>query len=514
MSAPLFYVGFTLLFTAMLLSLMPEVFAFYLGLFAFGLFLIFCLKKERTVVLVLASIFAACFLFFVKTEFDYKPVQENAGKTIDIKGQVVGFDKKSDSGMERYTIKASDGPLAGKTLRLTTKDNSAHLNDLVEFKGKISALSGNYFKARNMYVGSYAYGKITVIKYEDVYASMPIYKRFSSFVRAKTTDASSYLETRLLIDLPSDYAYVLYGMLIGEKDSLPQIIYENFQRAGIVHLLAVSGFHTSLWSMLFYRALLRRGVNMRLSAALTVGFVLAFLALTGFSKSTIRASIALIVFFLGRILSRQSDSKSSLGLAAIIIIVLNPFAGGDTGFLLSFFSTLGILTVFPIMLGRVREFLRSHINNREVCDKVLDAFSVVLVTLSTLLFTLPVTMVTIGEVSLISPLTNLLVTSGASLAIMLSGLAVVASFIPVISAFEKPLMLVSALIIKYVVNVSAWISTFSFSSVDISSGYAMVTVAAVLILIGFSLMLKANFKRTVLLSFVIVFASVITHYLV
>ena len=115
---------------------------------------------------------------------------------------------------------------------------------------------------------------------------------------------------------------------------------------------------------------------------------------------------------------------------------------------------------------------------------------------------------------MISPLTNLLVSSVASLAIMLSGLAVVASFIPVISAFEKPLMLVSALIIKYVVNVSAWISTFSFSSVDISSGYAMVTVAAVLILIGFSLMLKANFKRTVLLSFVIVFASVITHYLV
>ena len=346
MSAPLFYVGFALLFTAMLLSLMPEVFAFYLGLFAFGLFLIFCLKKERTVVLVLASIFAACFLFFVKTEFDYKPVQENAGKTIDIKGQVVGFDKKSDSGMERYIIKVSDGPLAGKTLRLTTKDNSAHLNDLVEFKGKISALSGNYFKARNMYVGSYAYGKITVIKYGDVYASMPIYKRFSSFVRAKTTDASSYLETRLLIDLPSDYAYVLYGMLIGEKDSLPQIIYENFQRAGIVHLLAVSGFHTSLWSMLFYRALLRRGVNMRLSAALTVGFVVGFLALTGFSKSTIRASIALIVFFLGRILSRQSDSKSSLGLAAIIIIVLNPFAGGDTGFLLSYFYCMVRLCIF------------------------------------------------------------------------------------------------------------------------------------------------------------------------
>ncbi len=514
MSAPLFYVGFTLLFTTMLLSLMPEAFAFYLGLFAVGLFLIFCLRQKRTVGLVLASVFVACFLFFVKTEFEYKPVIQNAGKTIDIKGQVIDFDKKSDTGMERYVIKVSDGPLAGKTLRLTTKDNSAHLNDLVEFKGKISALSGNYFKARNIYVGSYTYGKISVTKYDDVYTEMPIYKRFSSFVRTKTEAASKYLETRLLVDLPSDYAYVLFGMLIGEKDSLPQLIYENFQRAGIVHLLAVSGFHTSLWSMLFYRALLRRGVNMRLSAALTVGFVLAFLALTGFSKSTIRASVALIVFFLGRILSRQSDSKSSLGLAAIIIIVFNPFAGGDTGFLLSFFSTLGILTVFPLMLGRAREFLRSRINNREWSDRILNMVSVLLVTVSTLLFTLPVMMITIGEVSLISPLTNLLVTSVASVAIMLSGVAIAVSFIPIISAFEKPLLLVSALMIKYVVNVSAWISTFSFSSVDISSNFAMVSIAAVLILIGFSLMLRASLKRTVLLSSLIVLASTITHYLV
>lgn len=514
MSAPLFYIGFTLLFVTMILSLMPEAFAFYLGLFALGMFLIYCLRKKRTVCVVLASIFAACLLFFVKTEFDYKPVTENVGKTIDVQGQVVGFDKKSDSGMERYIIKVFDGPLVGKTLRLTTKDNSAHLNDLVEFKGKISALSGNYFKARNMYVGSFSYGKIVVTRYEDVYTLMPIYKRFLSFIRAKTTAASSYLETRLLVDLPSDYAYVLFGMLIGETDSLPQIIYENFQRVGIVHLLAVSGFHTSLWSMLFYRTLLKRGMNMRLSAALTVGFVLIFLALTGFSKSTIRASVALIVFFLGRILSRQSDSKSSLGLAAIIIIVLNPFAGGDTGFLLSFFSTLGILTVFPIMLGRTREFLRARINNREICDRVLNVFSILLITVSTLLFTLPVTMITIGEVSLISPLTNLLVTSVASLAIMLSGVAIFVSPIPFVNAFEKPLMLISALIIKYVINVASWISTFSFSSVDISSGYAMVSIAAVLVLIGCALILRANPRRTTLLSFVILLASVVTHYLV
>ncbi|MDO5448446.1 MAG: ComEC/Rec2 family competence protein [Clostridia bacterium] len=503
MSVPLFTVGFTFLFTAMLLCLLPEAFVLYFGVVAFVLFLISCIFRERTVMLVLASAFVACFLIFVKTEYVYKPVVANAGRTIEITGQMVDSDK----------LKVSSGELAGKTIKVTSKYVKLGLNDFVSFKAKLYALS-DYSKAQNVYVGCTVYGNVDVTEYSDVYLSLPVYKRFSSFVRSVAFDLSAYLESTLLRNLPEDMAYVLFGMLIGDKSYLSDAIYEDFQQTGIVHLLAVSGFHTSLWSMLFYRFLLKRGVNMRLSAGFTILFVLAFLALTGFSKSTIRASIALIVFFLGRILSRQSDSKSSLGLAAIIILTVNPFAGGDMGFLLSFFSTLGILVIYPKMLAWFRDLFTRKIANRIVRDKLLNVVSIVLVTVSTLIFTLPVTMVMIGEVSLVSPLTNLLVTSVASTAIMLSGVAVLVSFVPVVSAFEKPLMLVSGLIIKYVLSVSSFVSTFSFATVDISSNYAMVTIAFVLILIGFSLILKASTKRTVLLSFVLVFVSLITHYLV
>ena len=503
MSVPLFTVGFTMIFTAMLLGLMPEAFVVYLGVSAFVLFLISCAFRERTVMLVLASVFVICFLIFFKTEYVYKPVVSNAGKSAQIVGQVVDSDK----------VKVTDGPLAGTTIKVSSKNTVLELNDMVRFRTKVYAL-WEYNKSQNLYLGCTVYGNIDVTKYEDVYQELPVYKRFSSFVRQKCFDISSYLETRLISSLPEDMAYVLFGMLIGEKSKLPQGIYEDFQRAGIVHLLAVSGFHTSLWSMIFYRFLLKRGVNMRLAAAMTIGFVLAFLALTGFSKSTIRASVALMVFFLGRILSRQSDSKSSLGLSAIVILLINPFAGGDIGFLLSFFSTLGILVIYPKMLSKCRDLLSERIANRIVRDRVLSAVSIVLVTVSTLIFTLPVTMVMIGEVSLISPLTNLLVTSVASIAIMLSGVATVVSAVPIIGAFEKPLMLISGLIVKYVVFISSFISSFSFITVDIGSNIAMVTIAGVLILIGFSLILRASSKRTILLSTLLIFASLITHYLV
>lgn len=503
MSIPLFTVGFTMLFTAMLLGLMPEAFVIYLGIAAFLLFLIFAIFRERTVMLVLASVFVACFLMFFKTEYVYKPVVANAGKNVEIVGQVVSEDK----------VKVTDGPLAGNMIQVTIKHASLELNDFVEFRTKVYALR-DYYKSQNLYLGCTVYGNIDATKYEDVYQELPIYKRFSSFVRQKCFDISSYLETRLMANLPEDMAYVLFGMLIGDKSKLPPRIYDDFKSAGIVHLLAVSGFHTSLWSMIFYRFLLKRGLNMRLSAALTIGFILAFLALTGFSKSTIRASIALMVFFLGRILSRQSDSKSSLGLAAIVILLINPFAGGDTGFLLSFFSTLGILIIYPKMLSKCRDLLSEKIANRIVRDRVLNVVSIVLVTISTLIFTLPVTMVMIGEVSLISPLTNLLVTSVASIAIMLSGVATLVSVVPIVGAFEKPLMLVSGLIVKYVIFISSFISSFPFVTADISSNYAMVIVASVLILIGFSLILRASSKRTITLSVLLIFASLITHYLV
>lgn len=501
MSIPLFFIGFSSVWTLMLISLTGERFAVVLGAIAL---VIAGVRRDKTVMVTALSVFLACAIFCVKTELYYKPAAEYDGKILKISGQVIAYDK------DRYILRVLDGPLKGYRIRLTSKYTECELNDFVSLKGKVYKLgteeSLNYYKSRDLYLGIYTYGAVDVIPQNK--------PNLTEKMRIKCYNIRIFLEDELNKNLGVECSSVLLGMLIGDKSKLSDEVYENFQKTGIVHLLAVSGFHTTLWSMIVYRFFLKRGLGMKTASLFAILFVLLFIGLTGFSKSTIRAGIMIIVFFFGRVVSRQPDSKNSLGLAAIFITFSNPFVGGDTGFLLSFFSTLGILVIFPSLQAWIRPYLKRIIHNFDIRQKVDDIVSVVLVTVSTLCFTLPFVMLFIGDISLVSPLTNLLTTLAASSAIFLSGVAVLSSKIPVLCAFEKPLLLAAGLLMKYILYVSEKLSTLSFASLSLENDFIFVAVSATLILIGSAIILNASKKRTVLLSFMFFVISIITHYLV
>ena len=509
MSIPLFLVGFTFVWTLMLISLTSESFALWFGGISLVIAVVLAFferaRRDKTVIVALLSVAFACAIFLLKSEFYYKPALNLCDSVAEVKGQVVGFDTKSDSGADRYIVKVTEGPLKGYKIRLSSKYATCELCDYVSLKGKIYELNSS-LKAKDLYVGTYTYGDIEITPCDN-----PTVK---DKARLLSYNVRNYLESELKRYLPKDYSLTLLGMLVGEKSKLPDEIYESFQKTGIVHLLAVSGFHTTLWSMIIYRFLLKRGLGLKVSSIISILFVLLFMGLTGFSKSTIRAGIMIIIFFFGRVVSRQPDSKNSLGFSAIIIILLNPFVGGDTGFLLSFFSTLGILVVFPELQRKVRPLLKRTIHNFILRQKIDDIISVVLVTLSTLCFTLPLIMLLIGDMSVVSPLTNLLTTSVASTAIFFSGVAVIISKIPVLCAFENPLLLISGFIMKYVIYISTMLSNWSFASISLENDFIYITVSAVIILIGFSIMIRASKKRTILLGAMIFIVSIITHYLV
>ena len=503
MFVPLFRVGFTLVWTLMLIGLTGEKFALVLGLAsAFGCILSLFVRKEKSVMLVLVTVFFACALFWAKTEFYVKPAVAYKGTTQTLTGRIIAIDTHSQGGANRCVVRISDGPLKGYKVRLSTKSFEGEINQTIRFTGKLYEVNA---KPRDIYLGCYSF-KGAEVTGESV--------NLIGFFRKKAYDTAEFMKNELRRNLPGDCSQTLTGMLIGEKDELSDEIYDNFKRAGAVHLLAVSGFHTSLWSFMVYRELLKRGVTVKAAAALSALFVLFFMAVTGFSKSAVRAGITMIVFFLGRVILKQSDSKNSLGLAATIILTANPFAGGDTGFLLSFFSTLGILVVFPPMQKSTRTLEKKLIKNYYIRRRVESVISIVLVTLATLIFTLPLTMLLLGNLSALSPLTNIAVTPLASGAILLSGLAVPLSKIPVLRAFEPPMLMLSGLAVKAVLNITSRVSALPFSYVDISEGFFMISVAATLILISVSIMIKADKKRTAVLSTLLFGFSLVAHYVV
>ena len=200
------------------------------------------------------------------------------------------------------------------------------------------------------------------------------------------------------------------ALTTGDKSGLTGGFYTALKRCGLAHVVAVSGMHTSMVVLL--PAVLVRRRRRRLMAAASIPLVLAFMALTGFAPSVVRAGVMQILLLLGPALSREGDTVTSLSFSLLLLLLQNPNAAMDVGLQLSFLSVAGILTVtgrlnekffhrFPLKKGKT---LPRRLYNSAVCFLV----GCVTMSLGAVAFTTPLTVWYFGTVSLISPLANLL----------------------------------------------------------------------------------------------------------
>lgn len=154
-----------------------------------------------------------------------------------------------------------------------------------------------------------------------------------------------YIRQRLkqVIDKSVDDDGVLAAMLLGEKSGLDAEIKSLYQRAGISHILAISGLHVSLLGMGVYHLLRRRcGFGYPMAAVWTAFFMLSYAIMSGNSISTRRAVGMLLVYLLADVLGRAYDLLSALGVVFIVLLWENPFLTGYSGFLFSVAAVLGI----------------------------------------------------------------------------------------------------------------------------------------------------------------------------
>jgi len=152
--------------------------------------------------------------------------------------------------------------------------------------------------------------------------------------------------------------FSLYSALIlGEKRGLDPEIKEMINSAGLGHILAVSGLHVGLvaWSFfVFIRWLILRSYRLalmfdsrKLAAALTIAPVLGYCLISGLRIPTQRAMIMVLVFLFSILLDKQEDVISSLCLAGILILLINPASMLSASFQLSFISVAGIVWLMP-----------------------------------------------------------------------------------------------------------------------------------------------------------------------
>jgi competence protein ComEC len=142
------------------------------------------------------------------------------------------------------------------------------------------------------------------------------------------------------------------SMVLGSKVvDLPYDVKDNFQKIGLSHALAASGFQTSL--ILGVILALTRKYSERGQFILGLAGLLIFLALTGVQPAVLRAVLMGTGVLIGIVLKRQVKPLGSLLLTAVILLVYDPLWIWDLGFQLSFLATLGLLVTAGALTARL-----------------------------------------------------------------------------------------------------------------------------------------------------------------
>jgi len=200
--------------------------------------------------------------------------------------------------------------------------------------------------------------------------------------------------------LLGDQSPLAEALLIGHTEDMPENMREDFRRAGVAHVLSVSGLHAMLIMGFVIKLLEKCQASPRVVLCVTGVLLVIYTALVGAGTPILRAAVLVIYQMYAHVARRRADPLSALSLGVIVILLLQPLELFAAGFQMSFGAVLGM-----IMLGDAVKPWLLRIRSRKIY-RILSAYSVTLC--ATLGVLLPL-IYTYNSVSLIGLLINPLV---------------------------------------------------------------------------------------------------------
>ncbi len=199
--------------------------------------------------------------------------------------------------------------------------------------------------------------------------------------------------------VPEPEAAFGVGILLGIRTGIDPSLGDAFARAGLTHVVAISGWNIAIVTALAAAVLrpLRRRPGGRWTESAAIGAVVAsYVILVGASASVVRAALMAAALLVARLGGTRGHAASALTLAVLVMLLAAPALLWDVGFQLSALATAGLLAFAePVdaALGRLPRLVREP----------------VALTISAQLATLPVILASFERLSLVAPVANILV---------------------------------------------------------------------------------------------------------
>ncbi len=447
----------------------------------FLLFVSIFYKKYKYIIVMLAIVLFTISLFaeFMKIK---NLKQHNAEK---ISGSFLVTDEPIDHGIfNSVTLKEVDCDTIPNNVKLFAYDyekSELKIGDIVDVTFKLGIVD-KYSRYRLSNYGSSIYATANIINLKQTGKYNPFYKMAGNI--------RSYVKDTELSHFKGDVAGLLVALTTGDKTLLSDEFAANIKTTGISHVVVVSGMHLTIIMIAIFWCLDNLFYNKFIRFISSIAFVILISTVCGFTMSITRAVVMFLIAGLAPIFNRESDSLSSLLTAVTVVLISAPFAIFNISFQLSVLSTLAIIWVVPFYSKLIKE----KFNIKSKIIKILvDTF---LCSIFAIIFTLPVTIKTFSYVSIVSPITNLIISYPVMIALVFNILSLVISVIPLVEILSTATFFVAGICSRFMVFAVNLIAKLPITVAVLPKNAFWWAIVVILIVIGFMYIYEFKKKRS------------------
>lgn len=439
---------------------------------AAGALMFAALKKYRVYVLsVVVCVLLGLFCGEIYTCFRYDKTAALDGKTVTIDGFITDY-AYIGSDSCRITVKGKINGVSAKVTYFADNDDYEYY-EKVSVTGEVKLIKDTL----NFQSAEYYYPKGVFLQGSGDVKITRSGECANIFLRA-VKQFRDYTAHCLSATLEKEQSGFLKALLCGDRSDVDSVTKTKLYRSGTGHMFAVSGTHLTAVSM--FVSLLAGWLvsSKKIRFAVTEAVILGFMAFAGFSPSVTRAGIMLSAVYCSDVFRRRADCLNSLGICCVFMGVTDPYVVKDPAFILSFAAAFAVGAVYPKLAALTGERLKGPLKY-------------VIMTTVILFVTMPFAAKLFSETSVISPLTNLIMTPMCTLALVMCFSAMLFGGA---GALSQILFRLSGALASAVMKCADFFSAFEFAAMP-SRYLHIMTVFALVGWLGIFLAVKSGRLR-------------------
>lgn len=278
---------------------------------------------------------------------------------------------------------------------------------------------------------------------------------------ARSAEIRERAEVGLGRGMPGREAALARGFVLGEDGEIDAATKEDFRRAGLSHLLAVSGQNVTLLALLAMPLLAALGIALRERLLWVLALIAAYVPLAGSGPTIQRAAVMGAAGLVATLAGRRASRAYALLLALGVTLAIDPGVAGDIGWQLSFAAVAGIF----LLAAPLRAAMNARLGRGPLRAALAEGLAV---TVAATLATAPLIAFHFGTVSTTTLLANLLALPAVAPAMWLGMVAAALAQVPGLP--PEPVNALNAVLLAYVAQVAAWCGRPGWAEVRLRLG--------------------------------------------